>query len=571
MDQREELAALRRMAELEERAKATPAPKAPTQKELPSLFSDPSEQFTPEATQAQAAGGIGVARGIGDVGNTLINATVGGVGKLFPSDGRNKRSGFVGELVDSLEQWNAGRKSSLNALDQSMAQDPALGAAYGAGRTTGNMVATAPVGGALGQIATKFGATPAVSSALASSGFTTGAPVAPGMVNALKDVGLRSIAGAAVGGASAGLVDPSNAGMGAAVGGGLPIATKTARVLGSAVGSAASKMIPKASPEVAQLADRAKELGIDLPADRLIDSRPVNALASSLNYVPMSGRASVEDKMYSQFNRAVSKTIGQDSDNMAQALRSASKDLGQKFENVLKNNKVRVDEQFLNELADSANKATRELEAGQAGVIGRQVDEIIAKAGNGEIDGQAAYNIKKTLDRIGNRNTPEAYYARDLKKALMGALDRSLGPEEAKAFSNVRQQYGNMLDLEGLVPNGAEGGLSVGRFANMKGIGNPQLQELADIAGQFLKTREAPHGAAQRVVLGGLGATAAGFGAAPYVGATMATGRGANAMLNSDWMRNAALGRNAPANALALPGTDLGFQMAPVFIATNPR
>lgn len=539
--------------------KAPPPAQAPAPKAAPSMFSDPSEQYTTEATQAQALGALGALRGIGDVGNTILNAGVGAL-KRLP---RNPVS-------DAVSAWNDERQAGLKSFDEGMKADPTSDAVYGTTRVVGNIAATAPVGGVLAQGAKAVGAGAPVVNALASSGMTTGRN-AVGALNVLKDVGLRSAAGATTGFASAGLVDPEQAKTGALVGGALPIATKTAGLAGNAIGGLARKALPQASPEVAALADRAKALGIDLPADRLVDSRPLNALASSLNYVPLSGRAAVEDKMMGQFNRAVSKTIGQNSENMAQALRTAAKDLGSKFDDVLTKNTVKVDQQFVTELAEAANKATRELGSDGASIIGKQVDDIIAKAGSGEIDGQAAYNIKKTLDRIGNRTTPEAYYARDLKKALMGALNRSLGPEEAAAFSRVRQQYGNMLDLEGLVPNGAEGGLSVGKLANMKSIGNPELQELADIAGQFLKSRESPHGAAQRLVLGGLGATAAGMGAAPYVAATVGVGRAANKALASPRVSNMVLGRaNAPLNLLAEPELQLGYQTAPVFIATNP-
>jgi hypothetical protein len=51
-------------------------------------------------------------------------------------------------------------------------------------------------------------------------------------------------------------------------------------------------------------------------------------------------------------------------------------------------------------------------------------------------------------------------------------LNRSLGPDEAAAFAKVRQQYGNMLDLEGIAQNGAEGGVSIAKLANMKNINN---------------------------------------------------------------------------------------------------
>src|SRR5690606_17462960 len=121
--------------------------------------------------------------------------------------------------------------------------------------------------------------------------------------------------------------------------------------------------------------------------------------------------------------------------------------------------------------------------------------------------------------------------------------NESLGPDAAKAFAKTRQQYGNMRSLEKLAQNGAEGDISAARLGNMKNIRNKDLQELADISAQFLKTRESPHGALQRLVIGGTASTAggaaAGFAALPYLAGAALAGRGANSALNSNALRNA--------------------------------
>lgn len=495
----------------------------------------PSQPKMPPVMQGLVNLGAGAVRGAGSIGATIM--------RPFESGEEND---------ERRRNMDAALNTLLGAESDSLL--------YKGGKLAAEVAGTAGVGGALAKGAQAIKAAPQIVTALQTSGMSTG-----GGLTRAADLATRSLAGATTGGISAAAVNPEDAGIGALVGGAIPGATKVAGKVGELAGKATRAIVPKASPEVAQLAGRAKDLGIDLPVDRLIDSRPLNAVASSLNYVPLSGRAKVESKMFDQFNRAVSKTIGQDTENMTMALRSASKDLGAEFDRVLTKNTVRVDPEFLTDLADAANKATRELGSDGASIIGKQVDDIVAKAGSGEIDGQAAYNIKKTLDRIGQRNTPEAYYARDLKKALMGALNRSLGPDEAANFAKVRKQYGNMLDLEGLVPNGAEGGLSVGRLANMRGIGNDDLQELADIAGQFLKSREGPHGAAQRVVLGGLGAVGAGIGAAPYVGATMAAGRVANSALQGDALRRMVLGQPSAATPLLDEGSQQAlYRLAPL-------
>lgn len=495
--------------------------------------------------------GKGFVRGAAGIGNTIINSgTRAGANALAGIDDPNglidpkfKRPSATG--MSPVEQQNVERQQGLQAYD---AQAP-KSLAFGAGKLAAEVAGTAGVGGAIAAplkaVAPAVGmAAPAagnvlskLGTAIGSGGMTVGGAPAATAAQGAGNLLLRAAGGAVSGGASAGLIDPATAGTGALIGGAFPVATKAAGAAGSAIGrTIAGKPI---APEVKALADRASQLGIDIPADRLVNSKPLNALAASLDYVPGSGRAGTMDKMTSQLNTALSKTFGQNSDNVTQALRKAQGDLGGKFDKVLQSNTVKVDQQFMTDLADAANMASRELGSDGAGIISKQVDDILAKATTGEIDGQAAYNIKRTLDRISNRSTPEAFYARELKKKLMEALDRSLGPAEAAAFANVRKQYSNMLSLENLAQNGAEGNISIARLANMKNINNPELQELADISAQFLKSREGAHGAAQRV---GAGALALGLSGPQGLAAGMATGRGANMLLNSSMMKNAVTG-----------------------------
>lgn len=156
--------------------------------------------------------------------------------------------------------------------------------------------------------------------------------------------------------------------------------------------------------------------------------------------------------------------------------------------------------------------------------------------------------------------------AGDLKKSLMGALNHSLKPEDAADFAKVRQQYGTMLDLKKMAQNGADGDISIARLANMKNIGNPELQDLADISAQLLKSRESPHGAMQRLMLGGLGAVGAGSGAMSPVllGGAMAAGRGANAALNSTALRNMLLKTPSKGGGLLSIGAEKANRLLPL-------
>jgi hypothetical protein len=109
-----------------------------------------------------------------------------------------------------------------------------------------------------------------------------------------------------------------------------------------------------------------------------------------------------------------------------------------------------------------------------------------------------------------------------------------------------------MLDLQKMATNGAEGEISVSRLANMKNIRNPQMQELADIAAQFVKPREGQHGAAQRALVGAAGF---GLGGVPGLLGGAAMGRATNAALNSNAVRGLLMREPGVAGLLGEPQT----------------
>ena len=524
-----------------EKVKASLATKQAT----PEAPEAPDEPFAAKLGRQVLNFGAGGIRGAGSIGATF----------LAPID-------MVSDAIDgkglSLESNRKRRQAMDDALRNLGADTDSV--AYGAGKLGAEVAGTLGAGGAIANTAARIpgvaASVPNLLQAVRTSGMASNAtgPVA----NLLT----RTAGGAITGGVSAGMVDPEMAGTGATVGGALPVASKVVGKVGSEVGKALRGKTP--SQYVVDLADRAKELGINIPADRIANSKPLNAVAASLNYMPFSGRAATEDAMLGSMNRAVSRTFGQDSENVTMALRKAQGELGAKFDAVLQNNTVKMTPNFKTALAEAADQATSELGDDAASVIRKQVALIQTKGASGEIDGQTAYNIKKALDRIGNGNSDAAFYARDLKKKLMDALNESIGPQEAKAFAKVRQQYGNMLALENIAANGGERGISAGRLANMKNINNADLQELADIAAQFLTTRESPHGALQRLVIGGTAATAAGgMGALPMLPVAATVGRATNAALNSNAARALALGQ--PMNLIGG-----GADVAPLFYASSP-
>lgn len=498
-------------------AKTSEAPAKPLD-----VTAKPDQSLLDQWVQLNKNVGGGLIRGAGSLGATAM--------RILPN-----------ALGGDTAQENEQRRKSMDAALTSLGADT-NSIPFSAGKIGAEIAGTAGVGGALAAgmraipIVSKYA--PSLIEAVGSFGFKGGA-IPQTALEGAKNVATRAVGGSAAGGVGASAVDPNDALLGAAVGGGLPVVAKGAMLAGGITGAAIRKMAGgEASPEIANLAKRAKDLGIDVPADRLVNSRPLNAMAASLNYVPFSGRAATEDLMNSQLNKALSNTFGQDSTNVTMALRKASSKLGAEFDTALKGNNVIVDTAFQNDIASVYKKAESELGADLLKPIKNQIDTLMDKGSSGAIDGQAAYNIKRELDRLGKGNTPTAYHALQLKDALMGAFDRSLGQNAAEAFATTRQQYGNMRALEKLAKNGVDGELSAARIANLPNINNQPLQEIADIAAQFVKPREGMHGASQRVALGSLFAGAINPAAIPALAGGMAAGRAANTMLNSNALKN---------------------------------
>lgn len=507
------------------------------------------DRFIQGAGQVATDVGLGALRGAGSIGATI----------LTPIDAIARKLGVQNDFVGRDD-----RREAMTQATQTMGANPDSWL-YGGGKLAAEIAGTAGAGNAL---ALPFKTLTSPAGQALYQGLQSGGLRVGELAGTTAGTAMRVGTGAATGGATAGLVDPEYVPTGMVVGGALPAAMQVAGKVGTAARNA---IFPQASPEVAALAKRAETLGIQVPADRLVNSNPLNAAASSLNYVPFSGRAQTERRMAEQLDAAVSRTFGQNSSNVTQALRKAEPALGGEFERVLSNTGVRFDQQFLGDVADVYNKASRELGDDALRPIKSAIDDLVNKGSSGVIDGKAAYNIKRDLDRIGNANTPTAWHALELKRKLMDALNRSLGPDEAAAFAKTREQYGNMLDIQKLAKHGAEGGISAARLGNLPyRVDNPQLVELADIAAQFVKPREGAHGAAQRVTLGGL-ATAGGLlGGAPALAGVAAGaigGRAANTLLNSNALRQGILG-TAPITAqdLGLLGSSL-YRASPLLAA----
>lgn len=193
--------------------------------------------------QNLAAGGV---RGAGSIGATL----------MAPQD----------MLEDALTRLfggqtpvsrNAQRRQGMTSALQTMGADPSSGA-FQVGKLGGEIAGTLGVGPALGAAAPLLPARAApLIDAVTTAGMRAGGMTGP------AGMGVRAAGGAITGGASAGLVDPSMAAEGAALGAAMPGAVQLAGKAGKAVGNVIRG--PQASPQLTQAVADARAAGLVIP------------------------------------------------------------------------------------------------------------------------------------------------------------------------------------------------------------------------------------------------------------------------------------------------------------------
>lgn len=184
----------------------------------------------PESPDSVGASGnmiAGLLRGAGSIGSTLI----------APYD--MAKDAIAGKGL-SLES-NRERRHDMDMALSGMGAD-IDSTAFGAGKLAAEVAGTAGVPATLAKGAMMAGATPKLVSALGSGGMSLGGAAGGKAAN----LALRAGAGAASGGVAAGLVDPDQAGAGAAIGAASYPAIKGAAMIGRGVKTVASDAITNA-------------------------------------------------------------------------------------------------------------------------------------------------------------------------------------------------------------------------------------------------------------------------------------------------------------------------------------
>lgn len=437
--------------------------------------------------------GIGLLRGAKDVLDTgahgLGNAASFVADKVLPESVANK-------IKQSVEQTKAEDVAGRNAFDKEYpSADGLLPTAAGAGRLTGQVLATAPVmpARAIEGVAAASNALPTVTAA----GAKIAAPLANRLVSA---AGQGAIGGATLGATTASTNDKSlaeNVGEGTLAGGLTGPLLPVASSVGKGVGSALTSSI---SPEKAALARKAAQYGIDIDAGQLSNSHAFKKFNQVSGWLPFSGAQKFTDKQIGQYTKAVSNTFGEDAANITpEVLKAARKRIGNDYETVGRNTTVNADNQLVQDLSKVYHQADLMLNDQQMSVFQKHLLDLTQRFQNGQVGGdiwQHARRAGEPLSKAINNNagTDLGDALKGLKVSMDSAFKRSAPQDMYPLLQQADKQYANMKTIEKLALNDPEGQVSPLRLMSKvvnspnKNLRTSQLGDLAEIGRSFFPT-----------------------------------------------------------------------------------
>jgi hypothetical protein len=343
--------------------------------------------------------------------------------------------------------------------------------------------------------------------------------------------GANTYGGAALIGATQGLLQPTvkgespvvNAGLGGAGG-----------ILGQAAGNLVGRAIRPVQSELtgeeARLAAEAARRNIPLSTGQATGSRPIQVAESVMENLPFTSGPQLAQRQAQQtaFNRAVGSTFGSAEDAITpQVAGQARNRIGQTFTDLSARNSANVDNAVLGRLSSVIDEANRYNTPDVARIVSNYADDIMSRVdNNGQIPGRAYRALDSQMGRTmrGSSNGDIRNAVGQLRDVMREAMDSSISTADQAAWREARQQYANLMTVAPLAAKSETGDISGKTLLNAANqssknakFGGPsELAELGRIGRAFVADQIPNSGTAQRQLIQSLltGGGGAGLGAA---------------------------------------------------------
>lgn len=252
-----------------------------------------------------------------------------------------------------------------------------------------------------------------------------------------------------------------------------------ARFAGGLAGGVAPTVIGRAispmriSPERQAIVQSLQREGVDLTAGQQSGSNKLRYMESELGGA--AGQRMME-RQGEQFTDAAMRRAGAGgratTDNMA----AMEARLGQGFDDVSARNTVQADQRLADDMSRAMQEYATVLPEAQRDTIFRLGQNIVDRfrQGGGRLAGDLYQKDRSRLSRMAkNSRQSDPDYSnalREMRNALDDAMTRSVRPEDAQQWQQLRREYGNMKTLEraatGAGENAAQGIISPAQLRN---------------------------------------------------------------------------------------------------------
>jgi hypothetical protein len=209
---------------------------------------------------------------------------------------------LVGKGLEALGATETGQALQTDAARRQAEQESFIApyrevapAMTGAGEFTGEVVSTLPVGGVIAKGVSKIPGAGALAQSIRTGGFSTGAPVATTLGGRAADIATRATGGAVVGGTTAALINPEEAGTGAAIGAAAPFVLP---VVGKYVTIGGGKIIDAFTGKLAPV--KAGKVAREMAGDAIGQIRAANNLAP-IDINAAQAAAGIDNDVYQAF------------------------------------------------------------------------------------------------------------------------------------------------------------------------------------------------------------------------------------------------------------------------------
>jgi hypothetical protein len=335
----------------------------------------------------------------------------------------------------------------------------------------------------------------------------------------------------------------------------------------------AGRLLSSPSPEAVALGRQAVDAGIPLKASQVSPSKAAKLVDSVTGQVPFSGAQAFQQGQQAAFNRAVSRTIGEDADAITPEVFSAAKArIGASYDDLASRVNPQITDKVQTRLANILKSAQQFGSEDSARAVASAIDRVKAQTTGGMLPGQAYKSLDSELGNVIKNGGEKGMYAGQVQKTLRDAFTASASPEDKAQMALANRQYANLKTIEPLVASDAvEGNISpaklLGRVnankagkASMAAGNRGELGLLANAGQRFLKSQIPDSGTAQRTAVVNALKTAGTLGTGVAAGSGMiglpaavltaigAVGgsRAIQAALKNPELVNSMLGRKSP-------------------------